>query len=191
METIHAPTNTDSLHQARERMKFEEFFLLQIHVLRHRIRIQNDFRGLAMEKVGEAFHRFNEEVLTFTLTEAQKRVMKEIRSDMGSGKQMNRLLQGDVGSGKTIIALMSMLIAQDNNTQACLMAPTEILATQHYHSLKELLDPLNMGIRLLTGSTKRAAREEIHKGLQDGSLPFIVGTHALLKRKCFSPSDWQ
>ena len=109
--------------------------------------------------------------------------MKEIRSDMGSGKQMNRLLQGDVGSGKTIIALMSMLIAKDNNTQACLMAPTEILATQHYHSLKELLDPLNMDIRLLTGSTKRAAREEIHKGLQDGSLPFIVGTHALLEEE--------
>jgi ATP-dependent DNA helicase RecG len=109
--------------------------------------------------------------------------MKEIRSDMGSGKQMNRLLQGDVGSGKTIIALMSMLIAQDNNTQACLMAPTEILATQHYHSLKELLDPLNMDILLLTGSTKKAAREEIHRGLQDGSLSFIVGTHALLEEE--------
>ena len=181
METIHAPSSSESLHQARERMKFEEFFLLQIHVLRHRIRIQNDFRGLAMERVGEAFHRFYEKVLPFDLTEAQKRVMKEIRSDMGNGKQMNRLLQGDVGSGKTIIALMSMLIAHDNGAQACLMAPTEILATQHYHSLKELLDPLNLDVRLLTGSTKKAAREEIHRCLQDGSLPFIVGTHALLE----------
>lgn len=181
LSQIHNPTNHNSQHQARERLKFDEFFFLQLHVLRNKIQLQRQFKGIRFEEVGEAFLRFYKEVLPFELTEAQKRVMREIRTDMGSGKQMNRLLQGDVGSGKTIIALMSMLLAKDNKLQSCLMAPTEILANQHYHSLKELLEPLGLEIRLLTGSTKTAERKEIHEGLLSGDLSFIVGTHALLE----------
>lgn len=181
LQQIHHPSSQELLHLSRERLKFDEFFFLQLHMLRQKIQVQRAYKGWIFEKVGERFHQFYQEALPFDLTEAQKRVMREIRADMGSGKQMNRLLQGDVGSGKTVIALMSMLLAADNGHQACLMAPTEILATQHYHSLRELLDPLNLPIRLLTGSTKTAERKEIHEALQNGSLPFLVGTHALLE----------
>lgn len=181
LQQIHHPSSHELLHLSRERLKFDEFFFLQLHMLRQKIQVQRAYKGWVFQKVGEHFNQFYKEALPFELTEAQKRVMREIRADMGSGKQMNRLLQGDVGSGKTVIALMSMLLAADNGHQACLMAPTEILATQHYHSLRELLDPLHLPIRLLTGSTKTADRRAIHEALQEGSLPFLVGTHALLE----------
>ena len=139
------------------------------------------FRGRVFSTVGDYFNRFFKECLPFPLTNAQKRVIKEIRTDCGSGKQMNRLLQGDVGSGKTVVALMSMLLAIDNGFQACLMAPTEILANQHAETISKMLGELDVPVALLTGSTKTAARRKIHEGLQDGSIKILIGTHALIE----------
>jgi ATP-dependent DNA helicase RecG len=183
VKQIHFPASLEQLHHAKERLKFDEFLFLQLHMLRQKIQVQRQYKGWVFERVGELFNKFYKDVLPFDLTSAQKRVLREIRADMGSGKQMNRLLQGDVGSGKTIVALMSMLLAADNGHQACLMAPTEILANQHYQSLSELLSPFGLEIRLLTGSTKKAERREIHNGIESGELLFLVGTHALLEDK--------
>lgn len=178
---IHFPQNADLLKKAIYRLKFEELFFIQLNILQKRsFRIQKS-NGYIFSKVGESFNHFYKDNLPFELTNAQKRVLKEIRKDLGSGKQMNRLLQGDVGSGKTLVALMSMLIAMDNGFQACIMAPTEILANQHYSTIKEFLDGLPIQIDLLTGSTKIAARRIIHKNLQNGELHLLIGTHALIE----------
>ncbi len=182
-QNVHHPSYGSILEKAIQRIKFEEFFFLELHLLRHKLNHKKTYKGFVFSKVGDAFNDFYFKQLPFELTDAQKRVMKEIRADMGSGEHMNRLLQGDVGSGKTIVALLCMLLALDNGFQASLMAPTEILATQHYHTLTELLDGLPYPIRLLTGSTKTAQRNEIHSLLESGELPFLVGTHALLEEK--------
>lgn len=178
---IHFPQSEEKLKKARFRVKFEELFLIQLNQLRQKSERERNIRGFVFEKVGEAFNGFYHNKLPFTLTEAQKRVMREIRRDVGSGRQMNRLLQGDVGSGKTMVALMAMLLAIDNGFQACLMAPTEILATQHFNGLKELVEDMGVTIALLTGSTKKSERTRIHEGLQSGSLQLLIGTHALVE----------
>ncbi|MCB8995569.1 MAG: ATP-dependent DNA helicase RecG, partial [Bacteroidales bacterium] len=172
-----------AFQKAEARLKFEELFYLQLNLLRIRSARISAFKGYTFEKVGENFNRFYKENLPFELTSAQKKVMKEIRNDMGSGKQMNRLLQGDVGSGKTLVALMCMLIALDNGYQSAMMAPTEILAVQHYNTLVKFLKGLDISVELLTGSTKKADRDRIHASLEDGSLHFLVGTHALIEDK--------
>ena len=178
---IHFPQSADLLKKATYRLKFEELFYIQLSILQKKsIRIHKS-NGLIFSKVGEYLNQFYKNNLPFELTEAQKRVIKEIRKDFGSGKQMNRLLQGDVGSGKTLVALMSMLIALDNGYQACIMAPTEILANQHYDTIKEFLKELSVKVSLLTGSTKTKARKEIHKDLIDGDLQILIGTHALIE----------
>ncbi|MEN8155932.1 MAG: ATP-dependent DNA helicase RecG [Bacteroidota bacterium] len=181
MRQIHFPDNASQYKQAELRLKFEELFYIQLNILQGKSERSRKFRGNIFETVGETFNTFYGEHLPFELTGAQKRVMKEIRRDMGSGRQMNRLLQGDVGSGKTLVALMSMLIAIDNGFQACIMAPTEILAQQHFASLSKFLDGMDVRVELLTGSIKKAAREPIHKGLLDGSLHILIGTHALIE----------
>ena len=178
---IHFPKTPAEFEQAVERLKFEELFVAQVRLGLTRLQRYRHSKGVVFEKVGEYFNTFYNQHLPFTLTNAQKRVLKEIRTDTARGKQMNRLLQGDVGSGKTIVALLTMLLAADNGFQSCLMAPTEILATQHYNGLSELLKDMPVNIRLLTGSTKAAARREILKQLADGSLQTIVGTHALIE----------
>ena len=178
---IHFPQSEEKLKKARFRVKFEELFFIQLNQLRQKSERERNIRGFVFEKVGEAFNGFYHNKLPFTLTEAQKRVMREIRRDVGSGRQMNRLLQGDVGSGKTMVALMAMLLAIDNGFQACLMAPTEILATQHFNGLKELVEDMGVTIALLTGSTKKSERTRIHEGLQSGSLQLLMGTHALVE----------
>lgn len=180
---IHIPTNEQTLQKASFRLKFEELFYLQLILLRQKVVKTATIKGFVFNQVGEYFNTFYTKNLPFELTGAQKRVMKEIRQDVGSTKQMNRLLQGDVGSGKTIVALMTMLIALDNGFQACLMAPTEILATQHYEGLLELLSGLNIKIELLTGSVKIAKRREIHEQLENGELHILIGTHALIEDK--------
>jgi len=180
---IHFPENPDELKKARYRLKFEELFFIQLEMLKLKLVKLDSSQGYVFAQVGDFLNQFYEQYLSFDLTGAQKRVLKEIRRDLGSGKQMNRLLQGDVGSGKTIVAVMSMLIALDNGYQAALMAPTEILATQHYESLKELLEPLGVHFALLTGSVPKAERKPIHEALEDGSLQILVGTHALLEDK--------
>lgn len=180
---IHFPKSQEVLAKAQFRLKFEELFFIQLQLLRKNMLNKQKIKGYNFEKVGTFFNQFYTEYLPFELTNAQKRVIKEIRSDMGSGAQMNRLLQGDVGSGKTIVGLMSMLIALDNKFQACLMAPTEILSIQHYQGLRELCKNLNLTIRLLTGSTKTAERREIHEQLENGALDILIGTHALLEDK--------
>ena len=178
---IHFPASPDMLRRAQMRLKFEELFYLQLNILRYtRLRMRR-LGGFPFRTIGQYFNRFYKEQLPFELTGAQKRVLKEIRADVGSGRQMNRLLQGDVGSGKTLVALMSMLMAIDNGYQACLMAPTEILATQHYETLRPLVEPLGLRIELLTGSTRKKERESIHEGLLSGSVHIIVGTHALIE----------
>ena len=179
--TVHNPTDNARLQSARLRLKFEELFFIQTDIQRMARRRKLQSRGYVMKRVGTFFNRFYREVLPFDLTGAQKRVMHEIHADVGSGRQMNRLVQGDVGSGKTIVALMAMLLAIDNGAQACLMAPTEILATQHYTSLRGMVAPLGVNVRLLTGSTKKKERDEIHAGLLDGSVQLLVGTHALIE----------
>lgn len=179
----HTPQNNDLLQKALFRLKFEELFYLQLRLLRQKVVKTQTLKGYAFKSVGENFNNFYNNYLPFELTNAQKRVIKEIRADVGSGKHMNRLLQGDVGSGKTVVALLTMLFAIDNGFQACMMAPTEILATQHYEGLKELLKDLDVRIELLTGSTKTAKRREIHEALEDGSLNILVGTHALIEDK--------
>ena len=181
IRNIHFPKNPELLRKAQYRLKFEELFYVQLNILRYSKDRQRKFRGLCFEKVGDYFHQFYEQNLPFQLTGAQKRVIKEIRKDMGSGKQMNRLLQGDVGSGKTLVALMSMLIALDNGYQACLMAPTEILAAQHYDTIVRLLFGMNLRVELLTGSIKGRKRIEILNGLLTGDVDILIGTHAILE----------
>ena len=178
---IHFPSSPEEYERALKRLKFEEFFVAQVRLNLVRLQRHSSSRGVLFEKVGDYFNTFYNEHLPFPLTGAQKRVLKEIRVDTAKGYQMNRLLQGDVGSGKTIVALLSMLIAADNGFQSCMLAPTEILAQQHFNGLSELLDGLPLNIRLLTGSTKIKQRREIKAALEDGSLHFVVGTHALLE----------
>ena len=180
---IHFPQNQELLSRSQYRLKFEELFYIQLQLIRKNLIHKSKIKGYAFDKVGEHFNTFFAEHLPFDLTEAQKRVIKEIRNDLGSKAQMNRLLQGDVGSGKTIVAFMSMLIALDNGFQACLMAPTEILSVQHYNGLLELCNKLKISISLLTGSTNTSKRREIHENLENGSLNILIGTHALLEDK--------
>jgi len=180
---IHFPKSQDLLARAQFRLKFEELFFIQLQLITKNLIRKNKIKGYPFEKVGTYFNDFYQHHLPFELTNAQKRVLKEIRNDLGSNAQMNRLLQGDVGSGKTIVALMCMLIALDNGFQSCLMAPTEILATQHFNGLSDLAKELNIQIKLLTGSTKTAERKIIHEQLESGELHILIGTHALLEDK--------
>jgi len=180
---IHFPKNQELLAKAQFRLKFEELFFVQLRLISQNLQRKQKIKGMPFEAVGEKFTEFFENHLPFDLTKAQKRVIKEIRNDLGSNAQMNRLLQGDVGSGKTIVALMCMLLAIDNGFQACLMAPTEILATQHYNGLKELLENMDVKIALLTGSTKKSERTLLHNQLENGNLSILVGTHAVLEDK--------
>ena len=180
---IHFPKSAEALAKAQFRLKFEELFYIQLQLITKNLIRKHKIKGHPFTKVGKYFNDFYQNHLPFELTNAQKRVIKEIRIDMGSNAQMNRLLQGDVGSGKTIVALMSMLIALDNGFQSCLMAPTEILANQHFNGLTELAKELNVNIKILTGSTKIASRRIIHEELENGSLHILIGTHALLEDK--------
>jgi ATP-dependent DNA helicase RecG len=180
---IHFPKSAEALAKAQYRLKFEELFYIQLQLITKNLIRKHKIKGHPFTKVGAYFNDFYQNHLPFELTNAQKRVIKEIRIDMGSNAQMNRLLQGDVGSGKTIVALMSMLIALDNGFQSCLMAPTEILANQHFNGLSELAKELNINIKILTGSTKIATRRIIHEELENGSLHILIGTHALLEDK--------
>jgi ATP-dependent DNA helicase RecG len=184
---IHFPKSQELLSKAQFRLKFEELFFIQLQLITKNLVRKHKIKGHPFTIVGENFNNFYQNHLPFELTNAQKKVLKEIRNDMGTHAQMNRLLQGDVGSGKTIVALMAMLIALDNGFQSCLMAPTEILANQHYNGLIELLNPeisgLNVNIKILTGSTKTAERKIIHEELENGTLHILIGTHALLEDK--------
>lgn len=180
LRNIHFPQNTKMLEEARRRLKFEELFYVQLKLLQLKFDRRKEYQGHVFKNISTLNH-FYKEHLPFDLTEAQKKVIREIYKDMCSGKQMNRLLQGDVGSGKTIVAFICMLMAIDNGAQACLMAPTEILADQHYKGLKEFADRLSIPIALLTGSTKQKERRVIHEGLESGELKIIIGTHALLE----------
>ena len=181
IEVIHYPLNQHDIALSRQRMKFEELFLLQLDYQYAKHDRQMRSNGYMFTVVGEKFNRFYNERLTFELTGAQKRVVKEIRADMKSGHQMNRLLQGDVGSGKTLVALLCMLIAIDNGCQACLMAPTEILANQHYANIKQMLEGLGVSVELLTGSVKTAAKKKIKQRLQAGEIDILIGTHAVIE----------
>jgi len=178
---IHMPNNNEELQKAIHRLKFDELFFLQLRLLQIKGTRKKTYSGLVFDKVGTYFNDFYNNHLPFPLTNAQKRVLKEIRADMGTGKQMNRLLQGDVGSGKTIVALMSTLIALDNGYQGCIMAPTEILANQHLKNISRLLEKTNITVALLTGSTKQKDRVVIHERLQSGELNILIGTHALIE----------
>jgi len=180
---IHFPQNQQLLSRAQYRLKFEELFYIQLQLIRKNLIHKAKIKGYPFTKIGNHFNAFFKDHLPFELTQAQKRVIKEIRTDLGSNAQMNRLLQGDVGSGKTIVALMSILIALDNDFQACLMAPTEILSVQHYNGLNELCKNLNLSIYLLTGSTKTLDRRIIHEKLENGEIDLLIGTHALLEDK--------
>lgn len=180
---IHFPLSTTHLAQAEKRLKFEELFYLHLSLQAQKIRGKQSYRSFSFKKVGKKFNEFYNNHISFELTNAQKRVIKEIRADLGRESQMNRLLQGDVGSGKTIVAFMSMLLAIDNGFQAMMMAPTEILAQQHYNGLKQEAEKLNLNIKLLTGSTKQSERKEIHNGLENGEIQLLVGTHALIEDK--------
>ena len=183
LSNIHFPQNQHLLSRAQYRLKFEEFFYIQLQLIRKNLLHKAKIKGYPFSKIGDNFNLFYKNYLPFKLTNAQKRVIKEIRSDLGSFAQMNRLLQGDVGSGKTIVALMSVLIAIDNGFQACLMAPTEILSVQHYNGLVELCKYLNISIYILTGSTKASDRKKIHEKLENGEINLLIGTHALLEDK--------
>lgn len=178
---IHFPDSMKEAESARYRLKFEELFYIQLNLLRIKSTRNRKIKGLIFKKVGDYLNKFYLQKLPFPLTDAQKRVIKEIRRDMGSGSQMNRLLQGDVGSGKTVVALMCMLIACDNGYQSCLMAPTEILAFQHFNSISALLRGMDVEVGLLTGSTKKAERERIAQAISDGSMKILIGTHALIE----------
>ncbi|MFH1118759.1 MAG: ATP-dependent DNA helicase RecG [Bacteroidota bacterium] len=178
---IHFPSDPRTLALAQERLKFDELFFIQLQLLRLKYVRMERVYGRVFGQIGSHFNAFYHQNLPFTLTNAQKKVIKEIRADLGSGKQMNRLLQGDVGSGKTLVALMSMLIALDNGCQACLMAPTEILAVQHFKTISRMLSGLPVEVALLTGSTKKSERNVLHQKLQDGSLHILIGTHALIE----------
>jgi ATP-dependent DNA helicase RecG len=179
----HTPENEVLLQKAIFRLKFEELFYLQLNLLQQKVIKAEKIKGHVFGNVGDNFNTFYKNNLAFELTDAQKRVIKEIRRDVGAGEHMNRLLQGDVGSGKTVVALLTMLIAIDNGFQTCLMAPTEILASQHYEGLMEMLEGMNVTIELLTGSVKTAKRRQIHEDLENGTLKILVGTHALLEDK--------
>ncbi|MFO7370598.1 MAG: ATP-dependent DNA helicase RecG [Bacteroidales bacterium] len=181
IRNMHYPENSEKLKKSIYRLKFEELFYIQLNILMQKFKQQTINRGLVFSKVGDYLNTFYRDNLRFELTEAQKRVIREIRKDLGSGKQMNRLLQGDVGSGKTLVALMAMLIALDNGYQACLMAPTEILANQHFTTITRFLENMNVGVLLLTGSTKKSERGLLHEQLRSGELHILVGTHALLE----------
>lgn len=180
---IHFPKSQELLQKAQFRLKFEELFFIQLQLISKNLLRKHKIKGHPFEKVGYYFNEMYTKYLPFDLTNAQKKVLKEIRNDLGNPAQMNRLLQGDVGSGKTIVALMSMLLALDNGFQACIMAPTEILATQHFNGITELAKPLNINIKLLTASTKTSDRKIIHEELQKGTLHILIGTHALLEDK--------
>ncbi|QLE02924.1 ATP-dependent DNA helicase RecG [Galbibacter sp. BG1] len=180
---IHFPQNQELLAKAQYRLKFEELFYIQLQLISKNLTRKNKIKGFNFDQVGTLFNTFYAEHLPFELTNAQKRVIKEIRNDLGSNAQMNRLLQGDVGSGKTIVALMTILMAIDNGFQACLVAPTEILAQQHYNGILELVAPLNIEVKLLTGSSKTSERREIHEQLENGTLHILIGTHAILEDK--------
>ncbi|HLO59925.1 MAG TPA: ATP-dependent DNA helicase RecG [Bacteroidales bacterium] len=181
IRNLHFPENSDKLRKATYRLKFEELFYIQLNILLQKTKRLTANKGLVFSKVGDNLNNFYKTRLSFELTEAQKRVVKEIRKDMGSGRQMNRLLQGDVGSGKTLVALMAMLIALDNGYQACLMAPTELLANQHYNTISRFVENMGVGVYLLTGSTRKNEREELHEQLRSGTLHILIGTHALLE----------
>ncbi len=181
LHKIHFPSNPVEMEKSRYRFKFEELFYIQLNLLRFKTNRTRKYKGFVFSSVGNFFNSFYYNNLPFSLTEAQKKVMKEIRRDLGSGKQMNRLLQGDVGSGKTLVALMSMLIAIDNGYQACLMAPTEILANQHYATICKMLDGIGINVSLLTGSSKKSLRKTIDGSLKDSSLNILIGTHALIE----------
>ncbi len=181
MLNIHFPKGYEELRKAQFRLKFEELFYIQLQILSIRQTQLKKFNGFKFSEVGALFHRFYKENLPFSLTNAQKKVLKEIRKDLGSGKQMNRLLQGDVGSGKTLVALMSVLIALDNGFQTCIMAPTEILATQHFESIQKFISNLGINVKLLTGSTKKSVRNTIHEELNNGELQLLIGTHTLIE----------
>ncbi len=178
---IHFPASTEELHAAKNRLKFEELFFLQLLLLRSKVKRQESIKGFVFGEVGQLFNTFYAKHLPFTLTDAQKRVIKEIRQDMGSGHQMNRLLQGDVGSGKTIVALMCMLLAADNGFQSVLMAPTEVLAQQHYASISELLDGMEVKVAFLSGSVTGSTRTEILEALKSGETTILLGTHAVIQ----------
>jgi len=180
---VHFPKSPELLSRAQFRLKFEELFYIQLQlIIKNRIH-KSKIKGFSFNQVGAYFNTFFKDHLPFELTNAQKRVLKEIRADLGSNAQMNRLLQGDVGSGKTIVAFMSILMALDNGFQACLMAPTEILSVQHYNGLLEMCNKLNISIEILTGSTKTSKRRIIHESLENGELQILIGTHALLEDK--------
>ena len=181
IRNIHFPLSVDKLRLAEFRLKFEELFYLQLHILRYTQLRSRKLGGFVFKHIGDYFNSFYHDVLPFELTEAQKRVIREIRSDVGSGRQMNRLLQGDVGSGKTLVALMCMLMALDNGFQACLMAPTEILATQHYETIRQLTEPIGIRTGLLTGSTRKKERETLLNELLTGEIHLLIGTHALIE----------
>ena len=181
LSEIHNPSSPDNLSKARLRLKFDELIYIQADMLLKSMGRKSVSVGHRLTRVGDMFNRFYRECLPFDLTDAQKRVIREIRADVNTGRQMNRLVQGDVGSGKTLVALMSMLLAVDNGLQTCLMAPTEILATQHYETIASMLAPLGVKVALLTGSTKLRERREIHAALEDGSLSILIGTHAVIE----------
>lgn len=178
---IHFPTSQQQVQAANKRIVFEEFFFMQLRMLKNKMQVKAGVQGLRFEKIGDYFNNFYHQHLSFGLTQAQKRVIKEIRADMGSGLQMNRLLQGDVGSGKTIVAFMNMLIALDNDFQAAIMAPTEILANQHLSSIEAMANPLGIKVALLTGSIKGKKRETLLEDLKNGTIQILIGTHALIE----------
>ena len=181
LRNIHYPQSAKELEKARLRLKFEELFFVQLNIVRYASDQRRKYRGYVFKHVGDVFNDFFYNHLPFPLTDAQKRVIREIRTDMGSGRQMNRLLQGDVGSGKTLVALMSMLIAIDNGFQACIMAPTEILAEQHMHTIQQFLGNMTVKVALLTGIVKGKRRQEVLDGLMDGTIDILVGTHAVIE----------
>ena len=181
LRIIHFPHDARALEKARERLKFEELFFVQLNIVRYASDHRRMFRGFVFSRIGELFNGFYHEHLPFALTEAQKRVMREIRTDVGSGRQMNRLLQGDVGSGKTLVALMAMLIALDNGFQACIMAPTEILAEQHLQTIKDFLGDMPVRVEMLTGQVKGKQRKTLLEDLAAGNINLLVGTHAVLE----------
>lgn len=183
IQQIHFPENSEQIKSARLRLVFEELFFMQLSLIKQKLITQRKSKGYLFEAVGLHFNTFYNNHLPFELTNAQKRVVKEIRRDTATGSQMNRLLQGDVGSGKTLVAVLCMLVALDNGFQACLLAPTEILANQHFQSVTEFLGPMGVGIGLLTGSTKKAQRTVLHEALENGSMQILIGTHALLEDK--------